>query len=162
MLKLTIPADSSFVGVARSLVTTLLERLGLADDDVYDASLVLGEMCSNVVRHAYDEPHQNYDVEVTLAQRRLTITVTDHGRGLNRLAVAEPTPEQPNGWGLWLIDHLADRVTVTRNTPSGTSIVAEMELGRRRTAAKPLSHDVAGVGDDVEVGITEDSDLEEA
>src|SRR5438093_5984911 len=108
MLTLTVPADSRYVTVVRALAGTLLENLGVEPEDLYDVSLVLGEACSNVVRHAYAHRSETYTVELELTRTGIAITVTDHGRGIDPSHVRPPDPHRPNGWGIWLVQHIAD------------------------------------------------------
>jgi serine/threonine-protein kinase RsbW len=134
MLNLTVPADSRYVTIVRALAGTLLENLGVEPEDIYDVSLVLGEACSNVVRHAYASHRETYSVELELTQTGIAITVTDHGRGIDPTHVRPPDPQRPNGWGIWLVQHIADQVSVTSVSPSGTRVRAEIVLRYRDRA----------------------------
>src|SRR5262245_56795179 len=107
MLTLNVPADSRYVHVARAIASAFLDNLGVVPDDVYDARLILGEACSSVVRHAYDHPGETYLVELALIRGGLAITVTDHGRGFDLEGVGPPNLGRPNGWGIWLVQHLS-------------------------------------------------------
>lgn len=128
MLTLQVPADSRVVPTVRALATTLLESFHVLPDDVYDVNLVLGEICSNVVRHAYDDPTETYEVALNFLPEGLGITVTDHGRGLSPTSRRAPDPHRPNGWGLWLVEHLCDHVSVEPAEPHGTRVTARLSL----------------------------------
>jgi anti-sigma regulatory factor (Ser/Thr protein kinase) len=55
-LSLNLPTDAAYIGIVRVISTTLMAYLGVAADKVADAAVVIGEICSNVVRHAHTTP----------------------------------------------------------------------------------------------------------
>ena len=90
--------------------------------------------CSNVVRHAYANHSETYTVELQMTRTGIAITVTDHGRGIDPTHVRPPDPHRPNGWGIWLVQHIADQASVTSVSPSGTRVRAEVVLRYRDRA----------------------------
>src|SRR3954454_1876106 len=107
MLTLTIPAEPSHVAVVRGVAAALLERLGADPEDIFPALVVLGELCANVVQHAYDDPAQTYTVRIEPVPGGARFVVTDRGRGLLRAAVPEPDPDRPCGRGIWMVEQFA-------------------------------------------------------
>ena len=84
-----------------------------ADDDLLERGrLALTEVMTNCVKHARLRPSQLIDVQVALLAARLRIEVTADGPGFHPVAT-RPDPSSAGagagGWGLWLIDQLADR-----------------------------------------------------
>src|SRR5947209_19739866 len=128
MLTLTVPTGSRYVATVRSITTSLLDSLDVDPDDVYDISLILGEACANVVRHAYDSRRETYTVRVELISGGVAITVTDHGRGFDARRVRAPDPLRPHGWGIWLIGQISDRAEVRPVSPHGTEVYVEKTL----------------------------------
>src|SRR3954452_19019738 len=102
------PAAAS---AARSALMPLDDRLEPSALD--DIRLLVSELVTNSVRHATDDGDGTVGLEVDLAADRVRVEVSDGGRGF------EPTPRiadrsQPGGWGLYLVDQLADRWGVKR------------------------------------------------
>jgi anti-sigma regulatory factor (Ser/Thr protein kinase) len=80
------------------------------DDDLLTRSrLAVSEVVTNSVKHARLRPQQEIDLEVWVLPDRLHVEVTDRGPGFHR-RVARPDPDgaAAGGWGLWLVDQLAD------------------------------------------------------
>lgn len=70
---------------------------------LHAATLCLTELVSNAVRH----PRAEGDLALTLAldEERLRVEVTDPGSGF---ALERPTPGGEGGWGLYIVEKLAD------------------------------------------------------
>jgi anti-sigma regulatory factor (Ser/Thr protein kinase) len=92
--------EPSGVSAARRFI-----RESLAGEDaelVEAAELLTSELASNCVRHA------NSDFEVAIRSRNpIRIEVRDQGGG--EPEVLSPTPEQPTGRGLLIVDAMSDR-----------------------------------------------------
>jgi anti-sigma regulatory factor (Ser/Thr protein kinase) len=98
-----------------------LERFSAhLDADVLERSaLVISEVVTNSVKHAGLTPAQRIGLEIAVLRERLRIEVTDNGDGFEPPATFTSTPDtRPGGWGLVLVDQLADRwgIDFTRNT----------------------------------------------
>lgn len=102
---------------ARAVVNDELGR-AVSPEVLEDATLLVSELVTNAVRHA---PRADGIPEVELRLRvdpeRVRVVVSDPGGGF----VAQPRlPTDPgtSGWGLYLVDRIADRwgiVTKDRN-----------------------------------------------
>lgn len=116
----------SSVAVARHRLREALERSGLGETIVYDATLVLSELVSNAVQHGRPTPHGTLDVSWSLSDDRLVIEVADGGR----VAHLVPLPrdlESDRGRGLIIVDDVCERWRVDRRGDT-TAVVAEMAL----------------------------------
>ena len=51
-----LPADHTCAGVARRLLRRALERMGLPDDQIYDATLAVNELAANAYKHVFSRP----------------------------------------------------------------------------------------------------------
>ena len=99
---------------ARAVIEPFRRKLG--DDLHADLSLMLSELVTNAYRHARaGEAGIGVDVEIT--PDRLRAEVSDHGRGFKPEPVAADY-RGAGGWGLVIVDRLADRWGVRNGPPS--------------------------------------------
>jgi anti-sigma regulatory factor (Ser/Thr protein kinase) len=79
-----------------------------------DIRLLVSELVTNAVRHAGGARGGEVALDVTIDSERLHVEVADPGTGF------DPQPRddemtRPGGWGLYLVDRIADRWGVVRN-----------------------------------------------
>jgi anti-sigma regulatory factor (Ser/Thr protein kinase) len=99
-------------GEARELVG----ELDLSARQGADAKLLLSEVVTNSVRHAGLRAEDAIEVVVHTGDV-LRIEVRDAGGGFERTE-PEPDPARPSGWGLYLVEQLADRWGVEKGPPT--------------------------------------------
>jgi anti-sigma regulatory factor (Ser/Thr protein kinase) len=101
--------DTAAPGAARRELECLRSRVG--DELLERCQLVTTELLTNSVRHAGLDRDQEIDMEVRVLPGVVRIEVTDPGRGFDQAAVKIPEPGRAaaGGWGLWLVNELADR-----------------------------------------------------
>jgi anti-sigma regulatory factor (Ser/Thr protein kinase) len=90
-----------------------------------DVLLLVTELVNNAVRHAAVGPEQSLRVELRLWPRRVRVEVVDPGTGFTQIRARRP-PSEPGGWGLFLVERIADRWGVAREG-SGTCVWFEIE-----------------------------------
>jgi anti-sigma regulatory factor (Ser/Thr protein kinase) len=83
-------------------------------DLMADVRLLVSELITNSIRHSGIGPPQEVGLDVAVDSKTIRVEVRDSGEGF------EPRPRDPNrstpgGWGLYLVDRLADRWGVARN-----------------------------------------------
>jgi anti-sigma regulatory factor (Ser/Thr protein kinase) len=102
-----------------------LDRLdGSIDDEQLDVlRLLVTELVTNSVRHAGATAWIALDVE--LYANAVRVAVSDRGDGFEPPAIPTPHVDRPGGWGLCLVDRLADRWGVKRG--DRTSVWFEMD-----------------------------------
>jgi anti-sigma regulatory factor (Ser/Thr protein kinase) len=100
-----------------------LEALRTTFDDttVDEAVLLVSELVTNSVRHAGLGEGDTISVEVRQAEGSLRVEVSDPGAGFD----ADPSPRGDGGWGLLLLDRVADRWGVRRG--DRTSVWFELD-----------------------------------
>lgn len=87
----------------------------LVGDELYEKSkLLLSEIVSNAVKHTSTPEQATVGVSVDLTSDLLSVTVTDTGPGFTP-DKRELHDDQESGWGLWLVQELADRWGVDRD-----------------------------------------------
>ncbi len=134
-VSLDLPSDGSYLRIARHVGRTLLEDMGVVADDIDDIEFVVGELCSNVIRHAQTTDGR-FHITLEYFAEKVVVTVQDQGVGFSFKdvpAVGTVRPdrdggERIGGFGLDLVRHLADRLEFMRSDHVGTTVVAEKRL----------------------------------
>jgi anti-sigma regulatory factor (Ser/Thr protein kinase) len=89
-----------------------------------DVLLLLSELVTNAVRHAGAGPERPLRVQLQRASQRVLVAVADGGPGFAGNPKPPPGTES-GGWGLFIVDQVADRWGVER-TPSGSRVWFEI------------------------------------
>lgn len=99
-------------GSARRAVGKLSDRI--PQTRLEGLQLLVSELVTNSVRHSHAGSEDPVELRVAVFADRLRVEVSDHGTGFQRRV---PTPERGSGsgWGLYLVDQLADRWGVDRD-----------------------------------------------
>jgi len=93
----------------RSARTSLDALIGLAPPMVLlDLRITVSEFVTNAVRHAGRAEGDPVTVRVRCSDRVVRIEVEDGGDGFAPL-FKTPDPSGSSGWGLYIVDRLADR-----------------------------------------------------
>jgi serine/threonine-protein kinase RsbW len=87
-----------------------VERLAplLRPQEVAAVRLLVSELVTNSVRHAGLDPNEWIDLQVDVDPQAVRVTVTDPG-GRFQPPTGPPHPTDPSGWGLTLVQRVADR-----------------------------------------------------
>jgi anti-sigma regulatory factor (Ser/Thr protein kinase) len=107
------PADLALV---REFVCAAAVRLGLPRARADLLTVAVSELATNTLQHTGDGGR----VRVWAEHGRICCEVTDQGRP-QRFGRAMPSPEQPRGRGLAIVERICDEVGVTEG-PDGTSV----------------------------------------
>jgi anti-sigma regulatory factor (Ser/Thr protein kinase) len=77
--------------------------------------LLVSELVTNAIRHGGADAATSLELELAVKPRTIRVEVKDPGEGFP----LEPTadPDREGGWGLVLLDHLADRWGIERDLP---------------------------------------------
>ena len=87
---------------------------GLDDELVETLRLLVSELVTNSVRHAGLDSSQWIRLRVEPTGDTLRVSVTDPGVGFEGPASA-PTAGEPSGWGLYLVEQMADRWGISQD-----------------------------------------------
>jgi anti-sigma regulatory factor (Ser/Thr protein kinase) len=103
------------------------------DADVLDdIRLLVSELVTNAIRHAGAPSGGEVGLDVSIQRSAVHVEVADPGGGFEP-APRDETMMKPGGWGLYLVDRIADRWGVMRNTL--TRVWFEIDRGGDRLAA---------------------------
>jgi anti-sigma regulatory factor (Ser/Thr protein kinase) len=127
-LELSLPARAENVAVVRHAFGGLGDVLDVSDQTLSDIKLAVTEACTNVVVHAYPEGEGPLGVRARVDDRRLTVVVTDEGRGI------VPRADSPGlGLGLPLIATLAESLELGTGEHDRTEVSMTFHLDGART-----------------------------
>lgn len=137
VLDLSLPVAVESASSARH---QMRELSGVLETQVIEnVSLLVSELVTNTLRHAGLGPSDRVDVRVRANDRRVRVEVVDRGRGFHLNDNLAPSADRLGGWGLYLVEQLANRWGVDDAAP-GTSIWFEIDRpqrGLRPRAPKP-------------------------
>lgn len=135
-VSLDLPGDGTYLRIARRVGHTLLEDMGVTDQDIADIEFIVGELCTNVVRHAQSLADGRFIVMLEYHADKVVVVVEDKGVGLPFKDVREvgsarldlDGSERLGGFGLELVRKMADQIEFERSDPHGTTVTAEKAL----------------------------------
>ena len=101
---------------ARAVVN---DDLGLAVPGkvLENAILLVSELVTNAVRHSAQGELEEVELRLKVEPERIRVVVSDPGGGFEAVSRL-PTASESSGWGLYLVDRIADRwgvITKDRN-----------------------------------------------
>jgi len=108
LLARTFRSDSQAPGSARRALKSLNGSIDPALAD--DVRLLVSELVTNSLRHTGST---SVDLEVWRSDDVVRVSVCDHGAGFE--VTGPPRPGKASGWGLFMVDRLADRWGVETN-----------------------------------------------
>jgi anti-sigma regulatory factor (Ser/Thr protein kinase) len=132
-LSLELPEEKTYVGMTRALARCALEFLKVEPATVDDIETIVGELANNVLYHAGGV---SYRVDVEYHADHIAIVVTDEGVGFSFAEVPLPGTERGGsegmerigGFGLVLVQAMADQLHFFRTDPKGTTVRAVKNL----------------------------------
>lgn len=125
---LNLPSDASSIPFTRNLVGSTMSQLGVDSDCVFDVELAVTEACTNVLKHA-PSAQAEYEVELTIDLKQVSIRIKDTGRGFDHAALADAHEysdlvdlTEEGGRGIMLMRALVDELEFTSQPEAGTIV----------------------------------------
>lgn len=125
-LKISLPKIPDIELVAIEGLERLAHHLGIADEKIGEAKVLVTEAIINALEHAGEES-QSVRVEFTMTKQELTILVRDYGKGFDQSSIEDPNidaklgSKNKRGWGLKLMKTMSDDFRIESNA-HGTRI----------------------------------------
>lgn len=148
-LTLDLPEDTAYVSMTRHLSRSALEFLQVTERTIDDIEFVIGELCGNVIMHA-ESLEGRFVVVLEYFAERVVVTVEDKGQGFSFADVPPPGTPRPGpdgqerigGFGLPIVEKLADRLEFERVDPQGMKVQAEKRLDFQSAEAREEAADI--------------------
>ena len=125
-LEIELPKVPEIELVAIEGLERMGKHLGIPEDKIGEARLVVTEAIINALEHTGDA-NPSVNVEFEMTKEKLIILVADSGKGFNPDEVEEPDIKKKiedrnkRGWGLKLMKSMSDDLII-ESKPSGTKI----------------------------------------
>jgi len=100
-----LPCAPASVALARRALSDDLRAAGVFDQAVSDAALVISELLSNAILHAYPLPGERLQVAWAVDGSSVEVAVSDGG-GATIPHAGRPSPSSVSGRGLSIVEHL--------------------------------------------------------
>lgn len=101
-----LPCAPASVSLARRALSDELRAAGVFDYAVRDAALVISELLSNAILHAYPLPGERLQVTWAVDGSSVEVAVSDGGSATVPHA-GHPSPSSISGRGLSIVEHLS-------------------------------------------------------
>lgn len=132
-LSIDLPEEEAYVAMTRRISKCVLESIQVGQDTAQDMEIIVGELCNNVVLHANGG---RFRMDLEYFADRVAVTVTDQGDGFTPQQISPPGTARTNrdgterygGFGLLMVQKMADYLTFEPAEPKGMAIRAEKKL----------------------------------
>ena len=131
-LKMELPKVPDIELVALEGLGLLGKHLGIADEKIGEARILVTEAVINGLEHS-GEANPRVTVEYTMTSKELIIFVRDYGKGFEPASVEDPDidtklkSKNKRGWGLKVMKSMSDDFRI-ESSPTGTRIVIKKLL----------------------------------
>ena len=104
-LCVTVPASPGAATALRRAVRALEDFLGAGKAD--EVELLVTELVTNAIKHAEAAGRNTITLDARVEDDKLRIAVSDRGEGF-KPTPRSPLRSEPGGWGLMLVEGIAD------------------------------------------------------
>lgn len=113
--KISFPSVSDNIGLVEKLINEICSAHQVAEDHYGNILVAVTEAVNNAIQHGNKlDPGKKVQLSFSSGDNMLSFDVSDQGDGFNFSSLPDPTNpeniEKPNGRGVFLMRHLADKV----------------------------------------------------
>ena len=113
-VSMEIPIEAESVALARDVVVEAMAGASTPRDRIEDLRLLTSEIVTNALRHGGSRTADSIGLAVDVSLDRIRVEVADRGPGFEPTVLEGPNAGWVGGWGLFLVDRLADAWGVIR------------------------------------------------
>lgn len=125
IIGLTIPAKSEYLPIVRLTLFGIASNIGFSFEQIEDMKVAVGEVCNNVILHAYEDKGQGIlKLEFEIEENGLSIHAKDEGIGFDYEKMVNQSTTlhdkslnetKVGGLGIFMMHALMDHVQVRTN-----------------------------------------------
>jgi anti-sigma regulatory factor (Ser/Thr protein kinase) len=131
-MQITIKNRLSDIALVQTALKQFADVRGISSHDVMKINLIVDELISNIVSYAYqDDGEHDIEIELGLADNRLSLAITDDGVPFDPSAKDSPDTAAPlearplGGLGIHLVKKIADDLSYQRR--AGKNVVTAVK-----------------------------------
>ncbi len=119
---------AEYMSVIRLTTSSLASKIGFDVEEIDDIKVSIGEACTNIIKHGLNKGYDSFNIEYSVYEDQLTISVKDSGDGFDISKIKEPKIDHNieevdySGLGIFIIKSLMDKVEIN-SSESGTEII---------------------------------------
>lgn len=106
-MHVNLPPEPQAAGMARNALDSVAGEWA-RPEVLEDARLLVSEIVTNSLRHGHPPTNPHINLSLSLTPERLRAEVCDDGPGFEPKTLRRE-PEQVGGWGLGIVEKVADR-----------------------------------------------------
>ncbi len=127
VINLEIPFSTSHVFLARKAVAAFASSIRFTAGQVDDITVAVGEACTNAVKHGCtSKANPSVRVRCVIRSQDICISVSNSKLSENKMAVPlQPDTRKENGYGLFLMNNLMDRVIIKQTDEHATVVMTK-------------------------------------
>ena len=136
-IEISFPSKMGYERVAMASSAALAKIGGLDSARIEDLKSAVAEACINAMQHGNKwRPEARVVVNMNLSDDRFTISVTDQGEGITDIpeypGIMRIIEENlsPRGLGVFMIQHLVDKVKFNQTADGGHKMIMEIRLAK--------------------------------
>ncbi len=134
---LSCPVEAKVLKHIRTFVVSIAEDIGFDDENIAKIELAVDEICTNVIKHAYDNKKQGkIYICIKIFDNALKIIVSDKGKGMKIEDVHKQkdikkytSSNKYGGLGTYIASNFMDKVIFHSVPDKGTTVEMVKFLG---------------------------------
>ncbi len=132
-INLNISSDkedtAEYMSVIRLTTSAVSSKVGFDIEEIDDIKVSIGEACNNIIKHGLEDENGSFNIEYSVYEDKLVISVKDSGSGFDTSEIKEPKMDSnvdkidEDGLGIFIIKSLMDEVVINSDKENGTEII---------------------------------------